>query len=475
MERVNRDLIQLSIYRGTRVLKLILSGALAFSAITAAWAQSPPPALSGSQISELVAGATVEIDTPAGTKLPVRYTQEGRLSGEARDLAWFLGSATDVGRWWVAGDRLCHKWIRWFNAEPQCMRIARDGRNFRWHSQDGNTGTAAIAVPAPVQAAALLALPRVFPRRTPEAAPPAPAALAGPPPRLQEETAETVAAVPPPLAAPENVAGANPAAPPAAPPLMPVVKNPTPPQAESKQPETRSASVPPPRPTAPAPAPAEPKRAADPLFKVANVRSDDVLNIRSGPSADFDVVGELPPDTRGIAVTSACRARWCPVLHHATSGWVNSIYLVPEEQAPAFQAAVHDGPKGPPLAFRESPDAPRSCLTPAARALLDRIEQKFGPVKVMSTCRRGATIAGTGRPSRHASGNAVDFDAGPRKAAILEWLIANHRSGGIMTYAGMDHIHVDVGPRFISLAGGRHWSSWSSTRRDGSQAADAQR
>lgn len=494
MERVNRHLIQLSIYRGTRVLKLILSGALMFSAATAAWAQSLP-GLSGSQISELVAGATVEIDTPAGTKLPVRYTQEGRLSGEARDLAWYLGSATDVGRWWVAGDRLCHKWIRWFNAEPQCMRIAREGRNFRWHAQDGNTGTAAIAVPAPVQAAALLALPRVFPRRTPEAAPPAPAALAGLPPRLQDETAETVAAVPPPPSPPaasETSAGVDPAPPPAAPPLVPVVKNPAPPQAESKQPVTKTASVPPPVAGIKVPATSAPqhgdietaapsqetgrKRAADPLFRVANVRSDDVLNIRSGPSADFDVVGELPPDTRGIAVTSACRAKWCPVQHHATSGWVNSIYLLPEEPGTALShVALHNAPKGPPLAFRESPDAPRSCLTPAARALLERIEQKFGPVKVMSTCRRGATIAGTGRPSRHASGNAVDFDAGPRKAAILEWLIANHRTGGIMTYAGMDHVHVDIGPRFISLAGGRHWSSWNSNRRDGSQAADAQR
>jgi hypothetical protein len=494
MERVNRDLIQLSIYRGIRVLKVILSGVLAFSAATAAWAQSPP-GLSGAQISELVAGATVEIDTPAGTKLPVRYTQEGRLSGEARDLAWYLGSPTDVGRWWVAGDRLCHKWIRWFNAEPQCMRIAREGRNFRWHAQDGNTGTAAIAVPAPVQASALLALPRVFPRRTPEAAAPepAPAPLASPPPRLQE-AAETVATVPPPPsppAAPGKVARADPAPPPAAPPLMPAVMNPTPPpQAESQQPETKTASVPPPVAAMKAPATSapqrrdietaapsqetEPKRATDPLFRVANVRSDDVLNIRSGPSADFDVVGELPPDTRGIAVTSACRAKWCPVQHHATIGWVNSVYLVREEQSPiGLQAAVHDGPKGPPLVFRESPDAPRSCLTPAVRGLLDRIEQKFGPVKVMSTCRRGATIAATGRPSRHASGNAVDFDAGGRKAAILEWLIANHRTGGIMTYAGMDHIHVDIGPRFISLAGGRHWSSWSSRR--GTQAADAQR
>ncbi|HET7156117.1 MAG TPA: D-Ala-D-Ala carboxypeptidase family metallohydrolase [Hyphomicrobiaceae bacterium] len=456
------------------MLKVILSGALLFSATPAAWAQSPP-GLSGSQISELVAGATVEIDTPAGTKLPVRYTPEGRLSGEARDLAWYLGSAVDSGRWWVAGDQLCHKWFRWFNAEPQCMRIVREGRNFRWRTPDGNTGTAAIAIaaPAPVQASTLLALPRVFPKRIPEPAPAeAPPALAGSPPRLQDSAEAVAAATPPsPPAAREATAEAN-----SAPPLLPATINPSPPpQAETKQPEIKVAAAPPTRPAAPAPAQVEPKRAADPLFKVANVRSDDVLNIRSGPSADFDVVGELPPDTRGIAVTSACRARWCPVQHHATSGWVNSIYLVPEESNSAPQhVALHDGPKGPPLAFRESPDAPRSCLTPAARALLDRIEQKFGPVKVMSTCRPGATIAGTGRPSRHASGNAVDFDAGPRKAAILEWLIATHRSGGIMTYAGMDHIHVDIGPRFISLAGGRHWSSWNS-RREGSQATSAQR
>jgi Peptidase M15/Bacterial SH3 domain len=454
------------------VLKLILLGACLGSAATMAWAQSP--GLSGQQITDLVAGTTVEIDTPTGTKLPVRYTAEGRLAGEARDLAWFLGSPTDLGRWWVAGDQLCHKWIRWFNGEPQCMRLAKEGSTIRWRSQDGNTGTAAIAVPAPVQASALLALPRVFPKRTPQVAPPeAPPALA-PPPRLQEP-AETVAAAAPPPSAPsvdEAVPQTHPAPAAAAAPV-PAVTSLPPWQAEVKQPEPKTASAPPPRPAAPAQA--EPKRAADPLFRVANVRSDDVLNIRSGPSADFDVVGELPPDTRGIAVTSACRAKWCPVLHRSTSGWVNSVYLVPEEPVlTSLHGAAHDGPKGPASAFRESADAPRACLTPAARALLDRIEQKFGPVKVMSTCRSGATIAGTGRPSRHASGNAVDFDAGGRKAAILEWLIANHRSGGIMTYAGMDHIHVDIGPRFISLAGGRHWSSWNSGRRD-AQTSEAQR
>ena len=235
---------------------------------------------------------------------------------------------------------------------------------------------------------------------------------------------------------------------------------------------------------APAPVPAvrpapqaEAKPATQPMFMVTNVRHDDVLNVRSGPSADFGIVGELPPGSRGIAITSECRARWCPVAHQATTGWVNRSYLVPEAQpsAAALPAALNSGAASPSAgpAPRDSPEAPRSCLKPAARALLDRIEQTFGPVRVVSTCRAGAMIAGTSRPSRHASGNAVDFDAGGRKPAILEWLIANHRAGGVMTYADMSHIHVDIGPHFVSLAGGRHWSRWRSTRRDPSPTAAA--
>jgi hypothetical protein len=97
-------------------------------------------------------------------------------------------------------------------------------------------------------------------------------------------------------------------------------------------------------------------------------------------------------------------------------------------------------------------DAPRKCLQPEIRALLERVEDIFGPVEVISTCRPGATIAGTGRPSRHASGNAVDFEAGGRKVAILRWLVANNHTGGTMTYADMSHIHIDYGPHFVSLA-----------------------
>lgn len=93
----------------------------------------------------------------------------------------------------------------------------------------------------------------------------------------------------------------------------------------------------------------------------------------------------------------------------------------------------------------------RSCLQPQARALLNRIESQFGAVSIVSTCRPGAVIATSGKPSKHRYGLAIDFDAGGRKGAIVNWLIKNHHSGGTMTYRNMSHIHVDIGSRFVSL------------------------
>jgi hypothetical protein len=98
----------------------------------------------------------------------------------------------------------------------------------------------------------------------------------------------------------------------------------------------------------------------------------------------------------------------------------------------------------------------RSCLTSSARAMLNRIEGRFGTVQIVSTCRPGARIRGSGKRSKHATGEAIDFKvAGGRKGEVIRWLLANHRSGGTMTYPGMSHIHVDIGYRFVSLAGRR--------------------
>lgn len=125
-------------------------------------------------------------------------------------------------------------------------------------------------------------------------------------------------------------------------------------------------------------------------------------------------------------------------------------------------------------AYAKGGGTSRSCLTAPARALLARIEARFGAMQIISTCRPGARIAGTRRISRHASGNAIDFNAGSRKAAVVNWLIANHKSGGTMTYRGMSHVHVDIGPHFVALgSGGR--GSYRSSRRSYAAASNGRR
>src|SRR5262249_3964398 len=111
--------------------------------------------LSGQEIRDLIAGAAVEIDTPLGTKLPIHYTPDGRLSGQARELASYLGASADTRRWWTRPDPLGHKWTRWFDSEPQCLRLRREGRTIYWLNHDGNSGTAVITAPAPMVAAAV--------------------------------------------------------------------------------------------------------------------------------------------------------------------------------------------------------------------------------------------------------------------------------------------------------------------------------
>src|SRR5207237_8429619 len=83
--------------------------------------------------------------------------------------------------------------------------------------------------------------------------------------------------------------------------------------------------------------------------------------------------------------------------------------------APAPQAAQ-------PAPQRHAKNDGRGCLRPAARDLLERIEAQFGPMQLLSTCRPGARIAGSGRISKHASGEAIDFNAGPRKGDVVRWL-----------------------------------------------------
>jgi hypothetical protein len=256
-------------------------------------AEAEPTSLSGPEISDLVAGATVEIDAPLGFKVRLRYTRDGQVSGETSTaLVLLLGASSDTGTWWVEPEQLCHKWKIWFNDYPQCFRMTKDGRTFYWRTFDDKTGTAAILVPAqPIKTAAV----------TQPAVPEARATLAP-----QPESAKPTPSTETPRPAPKPVARPEPA----------------------KQ----------------APAP-------EPAFMVVNVAPDDVLNVRNGPSTQFEVVGGLPPGSRGVTVTGACQSKWCPVQHPSARGWVNSTYLAPE----AAPAAGPDVPASRPSQAAAAP------------------------------------------------------------------------------------------------------------------------
>ena len=164
---------------------------IAFSFISVATAAvAEPVALQGAAIKAMVPGALVEIDTPAGTTIPVRFGDDGLMAGEAGDLASFLGAPKDRGRWWVDGDKLCTKWFRWFDAQPRCITMERDGTRIFWHEESGEKGTATITA-RPTEVASKPVKPSVEAGRMPD--PATPAAAPSETPAAPVEVAENLA------------------------------------------------------------------------------------------------------------------------------------------------------------------------------------------------------------------------------------------------------------------------------------------
>jgi uncharacterized protein YgiM (DUF1202 family) len=65
-------------------------------------------------------------------------------------------------------------------------------------------------------------------------------------------------------------------------------------------------------------------------YRVKDVGYNDVLNIRSGPNANSNVVGTIPPDGRGIRIYGRCSSSWCPIQYNGVQGWANGYYLAKE-------------------------------------------------------------------------------------------------------------------------------------------------
>ena len=71
------------------------------------------------------------------------------------------------------------------------------------------------------------------------------------------------------------------------------------------------------------------------------------------------------------------------------------------------------------------------------KAKLRQVERKFGRIKVISTYRRNAVIAGSRRPSYHRNCRAVDFNPPRGKYwQVAKYLKRTWKRGGIGTYSG---------------------------------------
>jgi hypothetical protein len=100
--------------------------------------------LSGQAIKTTLPGSVLKLDTPLGTVVPISFGGNGIMSGDAGQLASYLGSQKDRGRYWLTEDRICYKWFRWFSGEQHCLSIARDGKKIFWKRDDGESGTATL-------------------------------------------------------------------------------------------------------------------------------------------------------------------------------------------------------------------------------------------------------------------------------------------------------------------------------------------
>jgi len=88
--------------------------------------------------------------------------------------------------------------------------------------------------------------------------------------------------------------------------------------------------------------------------------------------------------------------------------------------------------------------ASTSCLPASVKAKLNYIERHFGRVTVISTYRKNARIAGSGKPSKHRNCKAVDFHVNGNKAAAIRWLWKQR--GEVILYSGhFHHIHIAEG------------------------------
>lgn len=308
------------------VLASLLGGLAAGS--TAASAEL----LTEEMLKHYIPGAQINLDTPLGSVIPVTYEADGSLHGKAGAVAFFLGSQTDRGKWWISRSRLCQQWKTWFNGRKNCVKVyRRDDNRISWIDQDGDKGTGTIVAlrksePPPRAKTQPVRSEPPPEKRATQVAAMGPVQL---PHKARAEKDVATKVVPPQPVSRQAHTPARAATPPVAP---PVLRPPVP----AKNPEqrlARAATVAPRPATRATPVKAVVKRpSVTPVFRVVNVPQDDVLNVRSGPDPTTRIVAVIPPRGSGIMKLGGCNGDWCPVRYESGQGWVHRYFIAPENQ-----------------------------------------------------------------------------------------------------------------------------------------------
>jgi len=311
----------------------------------ATFAMADPVPLTDVAIRQQLSAAVLELDTPLGVTIPVRFSSDGLVSGDAGPLASTLGAAKDRGRWWTDHDQLCLRWFRWFDARARCISVQRDGKRIYWQEAGGESGTATIVESGKVAAApaskpvsegqkddpvAAMATPPALSANqlsspVPKDTSPAPDEL----PSLRFATAglsEVVSSSPTEAGALSRLGVGEP--PGNETPLPPPPKE-KPPAVNPSAPKVHSNEIPLHR--------AESSEATRFPFRVAGVNVGDTLNVRGGPSEFHAAVGSISPTGRGVRIIGGCRELWCPIRYGRVVGWVNRYYLAEDVESEASE------------------------------------------------------------------------------------------------------------------------------------------
>ncbi len=101
-------------------------------------------AVSGKKLVTAVSGKVVHVSTPVGA-VPVKYHSNGTMSASSGGIAKLTGMASDKGKWWVSGSKLCQRWSNWLEGKTHCLMVKIDGSKVHWTSTSGKSGLATIA------------------------------------------------------------------------------------------------------------------------------------------------------------------------------------------------------------------------------------------------------------------------------------------------------------------------------------------